>query len=129
MPVYDPTQYATIRQGDPVTQNLTEAYVIIPISDEIDLNYIWNHAGGVFDTTNVKYSIVKPDNTVIVRVDTGSMVLVNTAPQLVKVLILTSLGDTSQVGNLQIYPEFKFDLSWLQADRVVVAVSDDATPG
>lgn len=130
MPTYTPSDYATLALDADVVQNKTNAYKIIPISDDVDLGYFWQKSGLVLDSTNFKLTYVKPGGTTINRSDTGAMQLVNTNPQLVKVLILgVTLTDIDFIGNLLIYPEFKINTSWVQADRVVVPVIDDPIAG
>jgi hypothetical protein len=77
----------------------------------------------------LKVTIVDTGGAATVKLaDDGSVAMVNTSPQKIKVLLLAA--DTEGViGNYKFYPEFKIDDSWIQCDAVVVPVIDDAIPG
>jgi hypothetical protein len=120
--------YTTLPEGADLVQDRTVAFTIIPVSDDVDLGYWWNKAGGV-SAGKVKVTLVKPDGTTVLK-ENADVLLVNTAPQKIKVFIngLTAT-DIDFVGNLKFYPEFLIDDSWVQADVVVQAVADDAISG
>lgn len=120
--------YHTLPETADLMQSKTHAFKIIPVSDDIDLGLFWQKAGGSA-AGRLKVTIVKQDGATTVEKlsDTGDVQVVNTDPPKIKILIAPA--DIDQVGELKIYPEFKFDDSWVQADMVSLTVKDDPIPG
>lgn len=126
----NPSDYATLSEDADIVQNRTNAYKIITISDDIDTGLfvsIWG-TDLVDYGPHIRVTIVKADGTRVLRDEEGTLVLVNIQPQKLKVYL--DLTDVNQIGSLSFYPEFQMaPASWVQADRVVLTVIDDATAG
>jgi hypothetical protein len=119
--------YTTLPENADLMQSKTQGYKIIPVSSDIDLGYFWQKAGGDANG-KLKVTLVKLAGTTVSKLaDDGSVLMVNTSPPKIKVLINPT--DIDFVGKLKFYAEFKIDDSWLQADVVVVDVVDDPIPG
>lgn len=118
--------YATLSETADLMQGKTNAFKIISVSDDIDLGYFWQKAGGTAGG-KLKVTLVKKNGDVVLKTATdGEVAVVNTQPPKIKVLITPT--DIDFVGALSIYPEFKIDDSWIQADRIVLTVVDDPIP-
>lgn len=118
--------YTTLPEGADLMQGKTNAYYIIDVSEDVDLGLFWQRAGGNA-VGLMKVTLVKPDGTTVVKLsDDDSVLVLNTSPPKIKVLITTT--DIDFVGKLKFYPEFKIDDSWVQADVVIVTVVDDPIP-
>jgi hypothetical protein len=118
--------YTTLPEGADLMQSKTHAFVIVDISEDIDLGYFWYKAAGNANG-KLKVTLVKLDNTTVVKLaEDGEVALLNTSPPKIKVLIEPT--DIDFIGALKVFPEFKIDDSWIQADRVVFTVVDDPIP-
>ncbi len=107
-------------------QSKTLGFRIIDVSDDIDVGYFWQKAGGSA-SGKLKATLVKPNgNTVLKAAEYGEIAVVNSSPPKVKILITPT--DIDFVGSLKIFVEFKIDDSWFQADKVTLTVVDDPIP-
>jgi hypothetical protein len=115
-----PNQYSTLPVGSHLIAGKTEAYLLIPISSNIDTGSWWQKCGGSAESY-LKATVKKQDTTPIEKLaENLEIFLDNSAPQLVKVLFLANDFDVAQT--LKILVEFKFDDGWVQADSVDVKV-------
>jgi hypothetical protein len=126
--------YTTLPENADLMQGKTNAFAIIPVSDDIDLGLFWQKAGGNANG-KLKVTLVKLDGTttVVKLAEDGKVLLVNTSPPKLKVLIETTdttgtLGATG-TGKVKLYSEFKIDDSWIQDDVVLLNVNDDPISG
>lgn len=119
--------YTTLPKTADLMQNKTAAFIIVDVSDDIDLGYFWHKASGNA-AGKLKVTLVKNDGSTTVEklAEDGEVFLVNTSPPQIKVLVLPE--DLDQLLNLKLYAEFKIDDSWVQADVVVLKVVDDPIP-
>jgi hypothetical protein len=118
--------YATLPAEAKLMQNKTSAFLVVPVSDGVDLGYWWMKTAGDI-AGKLRISLLKPNGTVTVKAaEDGDAGMVNTEPAAVKVLVLPA--DIDFIGNLKIFPEFKIDDSWVQADPVIREVVDDPVP-
>jgi len=118
--------YETLPEGSKLVQNKTLGFLLVPISDNIDVGLWWQKAAGN-SSGKLKATLQKQNGANVSKTAAdGEVALDNTAPQRVKVLFAPS--DLDQVGNIKILVEFKFDDSWLQAEMITVQVVDDPVP-
>lgn len=118
--------YTTLPESADLIQDRTQAFKIVPISDDVDLGYFWQKAAGNPDG-KLKVTLIKPNNTTVVKTaEDDEVAVVNTSPPKIKVLIEPT--DVDFVGNLRLFAEFKIDDSWVQADVIALPVTADPIP-
>jgi hypothetical protein len=117
----------TLREGADLIQNKTDAYIVIPVSDNIDLGLFWMRYGESLDGAIV-VQLVKPDGSITELNTAGYYDIVNTMPQKIKIRLTPA--EVDQLGTLKVYAIFQMaPLSWVAADRVVLTVIDDPVAG
>lgn len=126
--------YEALPPDSKLIQSKTKAFLLVKISDNVDVGLWWQKTAG--DASGkLKATLQKQSGSTVNKTsEAGEVVLDNTAPQRVKVLIVPA--DVNELGNLKIYVEFKFVNTeggdefetWMQADVVTATVIDDPIP-
>lgn len=118
--------YETLPEGAKLIQNKTLAFLLIPVSNSVDVGLWWQQAGGN-PAGKLKATLRKSDGTTVEKLaEDGKVALDNSAPQRIKVLF--EPADLDQLGMLKVFAEFKLGDSWLQAETVSVTIDDDPVP-